>query len=206
MSNIDTSEYVEAPEGATLVFTDEKQQANFELGVTVAVHSWSDLKVAVDNSWGGPDSTDKRDWISRNVIDLFADNRSVDIVAIAETLGYGLFDEFEVQLEDYDECVVIGKRIIDYFRECALGNYEGIHTEYQKWVARQQNKEKIAEVNLGKDPVNPDSSDDENDEEYDDDDEEDGNQNTDTNTMEIDQGPVVDDDGFELVQHRRGRR
>ena len=55
---------VEAPtEAKNLQFEDEKQQARFELGVSMMVYKWEALEVAVANSWGGPSSAEKRDWI-----------------------------------------------------------------------------------------------------------------------------------------------
>ncbi|KAL2017163.1 hypothetical protein VTK56DRAFT_2532 [Thermocarpiscus australiensis] len=48
-------------------------QANFEQGVALALHLWPALTLAVQNSWGGPDSSDKRDWFAGAVVELFPD-------------------------------------------------------------------------------------------------------------------------------------
>ncbi|KAK4128457.1 hypothetical protein N657DRAFT_676242 [Parathielavia appendiculata] len=48
-------------------------QSNFEQGVALSLHLWEALTVAVQNNWGGPDSSDKRDWFAGAIVDLFPD-------------------------------------------------------------------------------------------------------------------------------------
>ncbi|KAK0629171.1 Pre-rRNA-processing protein TSR2-domain-containing protein [Bombardia bombarda] len=48
-------------------------QTNFEQGVALALHQWPALSLAVQNHWGGPDSSDKRDWFAGAIVDLFPD-------------------------------------------------------------------------------------------------------------------------------------
>lgn len=92
---------VEAPtEAKNLQFEDEKQQARFELGVSMMVYKWEALEVAVANSWGGPSSAEKRDWITAIVVDLFKSEKIVDAATIEETLLYAMIDEFDTNVED----------------------------------------------------------------------------------------------------------
>lgn len=201
MSVIDPTEYVEVEEGVTsLKFGDEKQQAKFELGVCMAVYKWEELTTAVDNSWGGANSAEKRDWISGIVIDLF-DEKAVDVQLIEETLLYAMVDEFDTEI-DNDSALEIGALIMKIYKEVADKIYSTVDTLYEKWNSKQQTKSQLQRVVVDTDPNNPSS-----DEESDDDDV--PQLVTEVADMELEEpepkGPVVDDDGFELVQ-RNGRR
>jgi len=100
-----------------LFFSDEKQQANFELGVSMMVYKWDALDVAVSNRWGGPDSEEKRDWITTVILDLFRNNKVVDIQSIEGTLLYAMMDEFETHIED-DSALPIAAGIIEIWKQC----------------------------------------------------------------------------------------
>lgn len=203
---IDTSDFIEAAEGqANLRFADEKQQGKFELAVCMAIYKWDELNTAVDNLWGGPKSADKRDWISGVIIELF-DEKVVDLQLIEETLLYAMVDEFEAEI-DNDSALEIAVLILKFYRQVAQGKYDEILALYDKWQLKQQSKKLTTEIQIGADPNNPDaetSSEDEGD------DQDDVPMLQTESNMEVDepQGPIVDDDGFELVQSKgkRGSR
>lgn len=212
--SIDYTEFVEAAKDQpSLQFPNEKQQANFELGVTMAIHSWDDLKTAVDNQWGGPDSAEKRDWLSGVVVDLFTQGKAVDIALIEETLLYAMVDEFDVEIED-ESALIVGKKVMDYYKQCRDNEFGEIREAYEKW--QQKQKESAAagvnKVVINADPNNPDISDDDE-EEDDDDDERERVPNLvetaeDAEMQDVEEKPtepVVDDDGFELVQ-KKGKK
>ncbi|KAK4154360.1 Pre-rRNA-processing protein TSR2-domain-containing protein [Chaetomidium leptoderma] len=48
-------------------------QSTFEQGVALSLNLWPALTLAVQNNWGGPDSSDKRDWFAGAVVELFPD-------------------------------------------------------------------------------------------------------------------------------------
>ncbi|KAG7661402.1 TSR2 [[Candida] subhashii] len=200
-TTIDPTDYVEVTEGS-LRFGDEKQQAKFELGVCMAVYKWEELTTAVDNLWGGPKSAEKRDWISGIVIELF-DEQAVDIQLIEETLLYAMVDEFDTEI-DNDSALEIAALIMKFYKDVTIGKYEQIDEMYSRWQA-QQNSGTVHKVKVESDPNNPDVSDSEDDEEeeYD----QASVPELTEDQMEIDepQGPIVDEDGFELVQ-KKGRR
>ncbi|ABN67412.1 predicted protein [Scheffersomyces stipitis CBS 6054] len=206
MNAIDPTEYVEVPEGVeSLKFSIEKQQAKFELGVCMAIYKWEELNTAVENSWGGPKSGEKRDWLSGVVIDLF-DEKAVDIQLIEETLLYAMVDEFDTEI-DNDSALEVAALVMKFYKDVSLEKYAQIDELYEKWSAKQAIKTNAHKVHVEEDPNNPDVSDSDEDEE---DEEEDATQ-MDVDAMEVDeepQGPIVDDDGFELVQKkgRKGRR
>ncbi|SSD59150.1 related to Pre-rRNA-processing protein TSR2 [Saccharomycodes ludwigii] len=205
---IDVTDYVEAIKPHTnLQFTDEKQQARFELGVSMMIYKWDALDVAVENQWGGVDSAEKRDWITSIIVDLFKDNKIVDVQLIEETLFYAMVDEFETQIED-DSALPISMGIIGIWRQCAAHDYSIVEQLYLQWKNKQENRQQninSRRVQVGNDPLNPDVSDEEEEEEQ-----------NDYDDMDIDEPPslvqpkpdmpIVDDDGFELVQKKGKRR
>ncbi|KAK6466004.1 Pre-rRNA-processing protein TSR2-domain-containing protein [Scheffersomyces coipomensis] len=202
--NIDPTDYVEVESGS-LKFQDESQQAKFELGVCMAVYKWDELNTAVENSWGGANSSEKRDWISAIVIELF-DEKVVDIQLIEETLLYAMVDEFDTEV-DNDSALEIAAIIMKFYKDVGIKNYTDIEFLYNKYQEKQaRGASNVAKIHIEEDPNNPDVSDSEED------DEEDENIPTlHEDSMDIDEepsGPIVDDDGFELVQKkgRKGRR
>lgn len=201
MATIDPTDFVEVEGDAlSLKFGDPRQQAKFELGVCMAIYKWEELTIAVENSWGGPASSEKRDWISGVIIDLFNET-AVDVILIEETLLFAMVDEFDTEI-DNDSALVIGDLVLKIYRECAMKNYSRVDDLYAKYQQKQALGTRAEKVNIAADPNNPDASDDE------DDDEDDAPELVQGDSMDVDEtpnAPIVDDDGFELVQ-RRGRR
>ncbi|ANZ74161.1 BA75_00440T0 [Komagataella pastoris] len=203
---IDETDFVEASEGAdSLKFLNEKAHALFELGVSMLVHKWDALSVAVANQWGGPNSKDKRDWISAVVVDLFLQNSVVDVALIEETLLYAMQDEFDVMVED-DSALPLAAQVLDCYRKVAIGEVDKIKESYAKWQAKQSsNGDAKYQVTVGEDPSNPDVSENEEDDyrsahapgtQQDEDSEM-------TEATESAPQPTVDDDGFTIVQRKR---
>mgnify|MGYP001489529482 CR=1 FL=1 len=207
MTLIDPTDFIEAEEGVnSLRFEDEKQQAKFELGVCMCIYKWDELNTAVINSWGGPNSADKRDWISGIVIDLFSE-RIVDVQLIEETLLYAMVDEFDTEV-DNESALVIADMIVKIYREVYLKKYDVLDELYSKWQKRQSSQGQQEKIVINEDPNNPDVSDSE-DEDEDEDETPALVQNDDSMDVDEPPAPIVDDDGFELVQkkgRKRGRR
>lgn len=137
---IDETAFVQAEQGKTnLMFSDEKQQARFELGVSMVIYKWDALDVAVENSWGGPDSAEKRDWITGIVVDLFKNEKVVDAALIEETLLYAMIDEFETNVED-DSALPIAVEVINIYNDCFNLNYNKVEKLYLEWQEKQRTK------------------------------------------------------------------
>ncbi|AGO12467.1 AaceriAER119Wp [[Ashbya] aceris (nom. inval.)] len=202
-THIDVTDYVEAETGrASLQFNDEKQQARFELGVCMYVYRWDALSIAVENNWGGPQSAEKRDWMSSIVLDLFKKERVVDVTLIEETLLYAMADEFETNVED-DSALPIAAGIINLYRQCEAGNFNEVEQMYAEWQAKQQS-EPSRKVQVVADPHNPDVSESEGDDD-DDEDEDEEMADADEGEAQARPAPEVDEDGFEMVT-KSGRR
>lgn len=191
------------PNATLLPFPTDKQDANFELGVSMAIHGWYTLTTAVDNLWGGPQSAEKRDWISGVVVDEFKNNKEIDIIYIHELLCGAMEDEFDTVIED-ESTIQVAQKIVNCYKQCKENYFDQIKDMYAKWLARQQNKQKII-ANIVNDPLNPNVSDSE---------EEDVEFDQDYEMMDIvddqqvkrKEEPIIDDDGFTVVTGKSGRR
>lgn len=208
--NIDVTDFVEVPAGSSLLFTDEKQQANFELGVSMVIHSWQVLEIAVANGWGGPRSGEKRDWIASIVVDLFRGN-VVDIELVEETILNAMQDEFDVNVED-DSSLPIAADVLNLYKQVAQGDYSKVQAVYEQWL-QKKNRVQDLHVHVHEDPENPDVDEDDDDDNDDDDvhgnevgQDDGGDHEMGTEEPEEPQGPIIDEDGFELVQKGRRRR
>lgn len=161
------------------------------------------MSLAVQQEWGGPDSADKRTWLADQVVVHFypevtddgstrtkVPDRNDDIDAVEDILLDAMENEFNAQLED-DSARQIATEAVSLFEATAQGDFRPV----EELVARA-----TAARNLGQ--GNDDSSEDGSD---------DGEEATSGEAMEVDSEasssrrpePVIDDDGFELVQKRK---
>jgi pre-rRNA-processing protein TSR2 len=189
----------------TLVLPEKTQQAKFELGACLVLYQWEDLTTAVDNQWGGADSEDKREWMVGSVVELFEQSNYVDSDDIEDRILGIMEDEFGVSIED-NSTSLIAVQIIKLYKECAENNFSTIDAMLIKYQEKEQRRGKALEsrpkiVNENGEEDSSESEDDETE-----------SSSQDDKEMEIDDvpsltnsGPIVDDEGFELVQ-RKGRK
>lgn len=202
MSELEEYNFVEAGEAQkNLEFADIKQQGRFELGVSMLVYSWDALDIAVANSWGGPDSAEKRDWITGIIVGLFKENKIVDAPLIEETLLYAMLDEFDTHVDD-GTATPVANGIINLYKECAVENYANVEILYTKWLERQQNGTASKTRYVQVDEVSSSEEDDDEDEDED----MDVEPEHESQNEHIAPEPVIDDDGFELVQKKGKKR
>lgn len=175
---------------------NDRQNANFELGVSMVIHMWPTLKTAVDNQWGGSNSEEKRDWMSGVIVGEFEKNSVIDIIYIHELLTGILEDEFDTMLAD-GSTIDVAEKIINTYNDCKVSQFDKIQGLYNKWLTQSKTK---TLVNVGGDPMNPDSDEEGTDQDY----EMDVDDEEDEQTQPVKQGPIIDDDGFTVVT--KGRR
>jgi len=80
--------------------------AKWELGVSLILDNWDVLTEAVNNLWGGEDSSGKRDWLAGAIVEMFVGRPETDEYDIEETLLQVMEDEFSVCLEDDSSWIV----------------------------------------------------------------------------------------------------
>ena len=174
-----------------------KAVAYFELAVSLYLAAWPALTLAVTNEWGGPDSSEKRDWLAGVLADHVTDNptKEVDVDDLEDIATQVMGDEFNVVLED-DSAVLLAREIEKSWRECMAGEYGNIEAMKARFESG------LKTDTIKRDENDSESSDDEDVTEN----QENGEGGQGQDRMEIDrQDPIIDDDGFELVQKKRRR-
>ena len=161
----------------------------------MAVYKWDDLTTAVDNQWGGADSSDKRDWLVGSIVDLFEDNY-IDAGDIEIRMLDVMDDEFGTVIEQGTSALPIAQMIINLYVQCEKEDFSLVVELYNKYQEQEQQRQAgLIKPNL----VSTESDDDE-----DANDEEDTEMtNASSSTPKETSEPIIDDDGFELVQRRK---
>ncbi|KAI1816554.1 Pre-rRNA-processing protein TSR2-domain-containing protein [Poronia punctata] len=148
-----------SPEGPS----PKARQEQFEQGVAISLHLWQSLTIAVQNNWGGPDSSDKRDWLAGVIVDMFPSFTDLVTAAstssqtndqpkssepqpnknklpdepiaeeIEETLLQVMFDEFEANIDDQSEAEV-ADRIMKCRAQCAAGDFSLVGELRARWL------------------------------------------------------------------------
>ncbi|KAF2963683.1 hypothetical protein GQX73_g9886 [Xylaria multiplex] len=207
----------------------ETRQQQFEQSVAISLHLWQSLTIAVQNNWGGPDSSDKRDWLAGVIVDLFPSFVDLAAAAVAnapsqnnaksqsknlpdepiaedveETLLQVMFDEFEANVDDQSEAEV-ADRIMKCRAQCAVGNFTLVEELRARWL-ETKGKKIVAQAAADEDQDTDweSGSDDEDD---------DGERNTDVDMNDAPAlvpvvpktkpQPEIDEDGFEKVSRKK---
>ncbi|OJK02314.1 hypothetical protein ASPACDRAFT_41136 [Aspergillus aculeatus ATCC 16872] len=163
-----------------------------DLGITLALHNWPALTLAVQSLWGGPTSVDKRDWLCGAISEMLATRPETDSYDLEDVLVQVMTDEFDVDVDD-ESAAAVADQIMEMKAQTERGEYAGI-----QHIGRR-----------GRGMGEEDSDDDEDEE-----DEEDG-------AMDVDMDdagapalvraprekvePEVDDDGFTTVVSKKRR-
>jgi pre-rRNA-processing protein TSR2 len=181
----------------------EPLQAKFDLGIWHTLFNWADLTAAVQNQWGGPDSSEKRDWLAGQISELFANEPATDSEDVEIMLMQVLEDEFGVRLEDETE-VAVARDIMFIRKEVQEGRTDTVDKLHRKWEAR-----KGKEVDTGSVQVKETSQEvewDSVDEESDEDDVEMADAPAPVSARsEPKPEPEVDEDGFTKVMGKKKR-
>ncbi|KAL1964747.1 hypothetical protein VTN77DRAFT_6614 [Rasamsonia byssochlamydoides] len=204
---------------ATAIVPNQRQQpqaegsadaasSQLDLGITLALHAWPALTLAVQSNWGGPNSEDKRDWFCGAISDLLRDRPETDAEDLEDVLIQVMNDEFDVVVDD-GSAAAVAAQIMEMRAQTARGEFEQIQAMWQEWKSKMDKKGAAAAAMFRKiETRNDDQETDDDDDEDDDDDDED---------VEMDEAPAlvraprervepeVDEDGFTKVVGRRKR-
>ncbi|KAJ1984067.1 rRNA accumulation- protein [Dimargaris cristalligena] len=108
----------------------------FNDGMTILLTSWPVLKSAVDEDWGGPESSAKRDWLIDTLVTYIGDRgNKTEPEDIEDVMLQILEDEFGVTIGD-ESVYALAKFIIRMYKECIAGN----HTMVQNLKAEAEKK------------------------------------------------------------------
>jgi len=105
---------------------------SFAKGVIARLALWPALRIAVQNGWGGPDSTRKPTWMASVIVDTFEEQSAPpDPEYIEEMLLQIMDDEFETVIEDAS-AESVAKDITKLWKDIHLGDLAGVqHLEQQ---------------------------------------------------------------------------
>lgn len=176
----------------------------FARGVISRLAIWSTLRLAVQESWGGPGGPEKRTWLASVIVDAFEEqNPAPDDQYVEEILVQVMADEFETNLED-ESAESVAKDIVRIWEESRVGKQDSV-LKFEQLADKLKGKK--AEAQQGA------TSDDDEWEEEDGD----GSESSD-DEIEADEAPgllidrrpkdepEVDDEGFTMVKGKgKGR-
>lgn len=107
----------------------------FELGVGYIMHLWPALSLAVTESWGGPDSSDKRDWFVGSICELFESDPETDCEDVEYRLLQVMQDDFEVAVDDASAHET-AENIMKLKQSCGEGDFRELEAWKEKWERR----------------------------------------------------------------------
>ncbi|KAL5611771.1 hypothetical protein BROUX41_000654 [Berkeleyomyces rouxiae] len=139
---------------ATVLPPTEARQNAFEQAVAMSLHLWPALSLAVENSWGGPDSSEKRDWFAGVIVDLFPaiteaapgtttassnEASGPEMIEDIETmLLQVMVDEFELAVDD-DSAFELARQIFSLRTQCVQGDFNEANALGERFRNKKSN-------------------------------------------------------------------
>lgn len=114
----------------------EKIQKKFELSIALTLAAWPALTFAVQNSWGGPHSAEKRDWFAGAISELLESTPDADVEYVEEFLLQVMNDEFEIYIDDGSGEETAAK-IVGLRKLTLQGNFTMVDEMFASWQERQ---------------------------------------------------------------------
>lgn len=177
----------------------------FEEGVAIIFSQWTALVLAVENQWGGSESASKADYLIEDILEWFYKKKEHYADELEMELADALLEEFHVEVEDGSPSQV-AKQLVELYAAC-LRNDASVLQQLRQRQATGAAASKKCVVDLDGAQMDDDSSSSDADSDDDEVDEDMGDAAAPAAVpLKVPQAPVVDADGFELVQKRRGRR
>ncbi|KAL9014303.1 MAG: hypothetical protein Q9173_001042 [Seirophora scorigena] len=186
----------------------EKIQSKFDLSIALALSTWPALTLSVQNAWGGPLSSEKRDWFAGAISDLFSTQPegTVDVEYLEEFLLQVMGDEFEVNVED-DSGAEVASKIVGLRKLTLQGDFSMVDDMLARWKERESRGGARVRFQKG-------HGDDEEDEDEEEDSDEDVEEDEDVDMEEAPNlvkapkekvVPKVDEEGFTEVVSKKKR-
>ncbi|KGO76165.1 Pre-rRNA-processing protein TSR2 [Penicillium italicum] len=165
-----------------------------DLAITLTINNWPALSLAVQSNWGGPNSSEKRDWLCGAISDMLADRPETDAADLEEVLVQVMSDEFDVAVDD-ESAADIADLIMELKAQTDRGEFGTIQQMLEKFQKKSQNRSAAAQFQK----VETADEDQETDAESDDDDVDMGDAPNLVRAPRERAEPEIDDDGFTKV-------
>jgi pre-rRNA-processing protein TSR2 len=181
--------------------------AKIDLLISVTLHNWPNLTIAIQHDPDTASAKDKRDFLAGAISDLLSTNQVSEAEDLEDVLVQFLNDEFEITVDEQDYSPWEAAAKIMTGREKILqGDFSQVDRWYEEWVERQRN-------GSGRIAVQRVDDEDGQDTDWDDEGGEDADEREDMEMSEAPQlvekpkkgklEPEVDGDGFTKVVGRR---
>jgi pre-rRNA-processing protein TSR2 len=175
-----------------------------DLLISLHLHSWPALTLAIQNHWGGPKSNDKRDWLAGAVSDLLTNGEVTDPDDLEEVLVQVMLDEFEVVVDD-DTPAELAASIMKGRQRILQGDYSEVDQMLARWEEKRlKGPEKLAFKKVEKEDDDQDTDWESNEEDEEDVEMDEAPQLVPALRREKQQ-PEVDEDGFTKVAGKKKR-
>ncbi|KAL2870788.1 pre-rRNA-processing TSR2 family protein [Aspergillus lucknowensis] len=175
-----------------------------DLGVTLAINAWPALTLAVTSNWGGPTSSDKRDWLCGAISEMLVDRPETDAEDLEDVLIQVMNDEFDVVVDD-ESAGEVADRIMEVRRAVEKGEFDAVRAMWEEWEAKKGQKgNAVAGFRRGED-LEQETDEEEGDDDDDDDDVDMGEAPTLVTVPREKAKPEVDEDGFTKVGGKKRR-
>ena len=170
----------------------------FARGVIARLAYWPALRIAVDQGWGGPASSQKRTWLASVLVDDFEaqTDPAPDADYVEDRLLQVMADEFDAVLED-GSAEEVARDVVRLWEQVARGEH-ALLTEFEERAERLKGKKVQVEEGAGDGSDWEDMSSDEDDDEGGEDEE--APQLLDARQGQPKEEPEVDADGFITVK------
>jgi pre-rRNA-processing protein TSR2 len=181
--------------------------AKIDLLISVTLHNWPNLTIAIQHDPDSALAKDKRDFLAGAISDLLSSNQISEAEDLEDVLVQFLYDEFEITVDDKDYSPWEASQRIMTGREKILqGDFSQVDQWYEEWVEKQR-------TGSGRIAVQRVDDDEAQETDWD---EEDGEDEGERKDVEMDEAPQlvekpkreklepeVDEDGFTKVAGRR---
>lgn len=165
-----------------------------DLAITLAINNWPALSLAVQSNWGGPNSSEKRDWLCGAISEMLSDRPETDAEDLEEVLIQVMNDEFDVAVDD-ESAADVADLIMELKGQTDRGEFGIVQQMLEKFQKKSQNRSAEAQfqrVEAGNDDQDTDDESDEGDVEM-------GDAPTLVRAPRERAEPEIDDDGFTKV-------
>ncbi|MCJ1477837.1 hypothetical protein MMC13_006510 [Lambiella insularis] len=123
--------------GVALPPTPAQCASKFDLAIALTLAAWPALSLAVANLWGGPLSSEKRDWFAGAVSTLLEETPDADVDYVEEFLLQVMLDEFEVNVDD-SSAEEVAAKILGLRKLCAKGDFGMVDEMFARWEERRR--------------------------------------------------------------------
>jgi pre-rRNA-processing protein TSR2 len=177
-----------------------------DLGITLAINNWPALTMAVQSNWGGPTSSDKRDWLCGAISDMINERPETDALDLEDVLIQVMNDEFDVVVDD-ESAAPVAAQIMAIREQVARGEFGLVQEMWEAWQRKSQQRGNNVAAAFRRVEVEDDAqeTDDEEDEDEDEEDVDMGDAPALVRAPRERVEPEVDEDGFTKVVGKKRR-